>query len=51
MRKNIDSLTKNQWEVLLKLLKLRIIVHNKRLVTANLALPPIRDGQIEFSRL
>jgi len=54
MAKNIDSFTKNQWEVLNKLLKLRVTVYNKELVTVNVALPPVRnvgDTQIEFSRL
>jgi len=54
MAKNIDSFTKNQWEVLNKLLKLRVTVYSKELVTVNVALPPVRDTrdtQIEFSRL
>lgn len=50
-RKNIDSLTKNQWHVFLKLLRLRIIVYHKKLVRVNLALPAIKDTEIEFSRL
>ncbi|MFC2016219.1 recombinase family protein [Chloroflexota bacterium] len=54
MAKNIDSFTKNQWEVLNKLLKLRVTVYSKELVTVNVALPPVRgtgDTQIGFSRL
>jgi len=52
--RNIDNFTKNQWEVLNKLLKLRVTVYSKELVTVNVALPPVRDtvdAQIEFSRL
>ncbi|MFH1032214.1 MAG: recombinase family protein [Chloroflexota bacterium] len=54
LAKNIDSLTKNQWEVLNKLIKLRVTVYNKRLVNVNVSLPPARDmsvTEIEFSRL
>lgn len=48
---NIESLTKNQWQLLNKLLKLKITVYTKELITVNMALPPVRDTQIEFSRL
>ena len=54
LAKNIDRLTKNQWEVLNKLLKLKITVYSKELAIVNVALPPVsdtRDAQIEFSRL
>lgn len=54
LAKNIDSFTKNQWEVLNKLLKLRITVYSKELIAVNVALPPVRDTrdtQVEFSRL
>ena len=54
MARNIDNFTKNQWEVLNKLLKLKITVYSKELVAVNVALPPVRDTkdiQIEFSRL
>ncbi|MFC2006237.1 recombinase family protein [Chloroflexota bacterium] len=52
--RNIDSFTKDQWEMLNRSLKLKLTVYNKRLVTVNVALPPIRDTndmQIEFNRL
>ena len=52
--RNIDNFTKNQWEILNKLLKLRVTVCSKELVTVNVALPPVRDTrntQIEFSQL
>lgn len=48
---NIDNLTKNQWENLNQLLKLKIIVYSRNLVKVNLALPPVRESEIEFSRL
>jgi hypothetical protein len=54
LAKNIDHLTKNQWEVLNKLLKLKVKVYSKELVIVNVDLPPVRDTrdtQIEFSRL
>ncbi len=51
LAKNIDRLTKNQWEMLNKRLKLKVTVYSKELTTVNVALPPIRDTQIEFSRL
>jgi len=54
LAKNIDRLSKNQWEVLNKLLKLKVTVHSKELLTVNVALPPVRDtrdARIEFSRL
>jgi len=49
-----NNFTKNQWEMLNKLLKLRVTVHSNELVIVNVALPPVRDTrdtQIEFSRL
>jgi len=53
--KNIDNLTKQQWEILLKLLRLRITVHARDLIKVDVALPPIRDKvrdkEIELSRL
>lgn len=54
LAKKIDNFTKNQWEILNKLPKLRLTVYNNRLVTMGVALPPIRDTsntQIKFSRL
>lgn len=52
--KSIDQLTKNQWEMLNKLLRLRLTVFSRELVTVNVALPPLtdmEDSEIEFSRL
>jgi hypothetical protein len=49
--KNIDDLTKEQWEMLNQMMKLKVIVYGKDLVTVNVALPPVRDSEIEFSRL
>ncbi len=49
--KNLDHLSKNQWLMLNKLLKLKIIVHNKTSATVTVALPPINDTKMEFSRL
>jgi len=50
---NLDNLTKDQWEMLLRLLRLRITVHSKELITVNVALPPVvKDAtKIELSRL
>jgi len=49
--RNIDNLTKNQWQNLNRLLKLKIIVYSTNLVKVHLALPPVRESEIEFSRL
>jgi len=49
--RNIDNLSKNQWEMLNKMLKLKITVISKELVRVSVALPSIADSQIEFSRL
>jgi len=48
---NIDNLTKLQWEMLLKIMRLRITVYTKDLITVSVALPPISETQIEFNRL
>ncbi len=49
---NLDNLTKDQWEMLLGLLKLRVTVRSKELITVNVALPPVKDAtEIELSRL
>ena len=44
---NISNLTKNQWQVLFKLLKLKISVVSKELITVSVALPPIRETETE----
>lgn len=52
--RNINQLTKNQWGIINKLLRLRITVFSKELVTVNVALPPVidmKDSEIEFSCL
>lgn len=52
--RNIGRLTKNQWEVFNKLLRLRITVFGKESVVVNVALPPIletRDFETELSHL
>jgi len=49
--RNIDNLTKSQWENLNRLLKLKIVVYSTNLVKVNLALPPVRESEMEFSRL
>lgn len=50
---NLDNLTKDQWEMLLRLLKLRVNVHSRDDVTVKVALPPVvKDAtKIESSRL
>lgn len=49
---NLDNLTKDQWEMLLRLLKLRVTVQSKEAITVNVALPPVKDAaEIELSRL
>ena len=47
---NLANLTKEQWGLLLKRLGLRVIIHSKDEITVRVALPPIREGEIEFSR-
>jgi hypothetical protein len=51
--KNLDNLTKDQWQMLLAFLRLHVIVHGKELVTVKVGLPPVvRDSaEIELSRL
>lgn len=50
--KNLDKLSKDQWQMLNNLLKLRVTVYNKELMTVRIALPPVRDtAEIELSRL
>ncbi|MFC1958110.1 hypothetical protein ACFLVQ_00895 [Chloroflexota bacterium] len=52
--RNIGHLTKNQWEVINKLLRLRITVFSKESVVVNVALPPILktpDHETELSHL
>ena len=48
---NMDNLSKEQWEMLLKIMRLRITVHSKDTIAVSVALPPVRESQIEFSRL
>ncbi|MFC2059649.1 recombinase family protein [Chloroflexota bacterium] len=48
---NLDNLTKGQWEMLLRLMKLRVTVRSKKAIAVTVALPPVRDGaEIELSR-
>ncbi len=48
---NLDNLTKDHWEMLLRLLKLHVTVHSKELITVNVALPPVKNtAEIELSR-
>jgi len=47
---NLANLSKGQWELLLKRLGLKVIIHGKDDLTVKVALPPIREGEIEFSR-
>jgi len=42
---NIDSLTKEQWEVLGRLMDLRITVFGKGLATVDIALPPVGEAE------
>ena len=49
--KNIETLSKKQWEVLNKMLKLKVTVSSQDLINVSVALPPVRDSEIEFSRL
>jgi len=46
--RNIDSLTKEQWEIIGKLTSLKITVYDKELVKVNIALPPVRE-EAEFN--
>ncbi|GAI76127.1 unnamed protein product, partial [marine sediment metagenome] len=47
---NLAKLSKNQWEIVLKRLGLRVIIHSKEDITVKVALPPIRESEIEFSQ-
>ena len=49
--RNADSLMKAQWEMLLKILRFKIVVYGKELITVYMALPPIRHVENEFTRL
>ncbi|MFC1860044.1 hypothetical protein ACFLYC_00510 [Chloroflexota bacterium] len=49
--KNLNNLTKREWVVLNKMMNLKVRVYGRDLVTVNVALPPVRDSEIEFSRL
>jgi len=50
---NLDNLTKDEWQTLLRFLRLRVTVHTKEMITVNIALPPVvKDTtEIELSRL
>jgi len=47
---NLANLSKNQWEIVLKRLGLRVVIHSKDDITVKVALPPIRESEIEFSQ-
>lgn len=47
---NLAKLSKNQWGIVLKRLGLRVIIHSRDDITVKVALPPIREGEIEFSQ-
>lgn len=49
--KNIETLSKKQWEVLNRMLKLKVTVSSQDIITVSVALPSVRDSKIEFSRL
>ena len=49
--RNIETLTKKQWEVLNKMLKLKVTVSSQDIITVSVALPPVRDAAIELPRL
>jgi hypothetical protein len=47
---NLARLSKSQWETLLKRLGLKVIINGKEDITVKVALPPIKETEIEFSR-
>lgn len=47
---NLAKLSKDQWKILLKRLGLRVIIDSKEDITVKVALPPIRESEIEFTR-
>jgi len=50
--RNIEALSKKQWEVLNKMLRLKVIISSQDLINVNVALPPVRDdAEIELTRL
>jgi DNA invertase Pin-like site-specific DNA recombinase len=49
--KNIETLSKKQWEVLNKMLRLKVTVSSQDIITVSVALPLVRDAAIELPRL
>ena len=50
--RNIEALSKKQWEVLNRMLRLKVIISSQDLINVNVALPPVRDDtEIELTRL
>ena len=47
---NLANLSKDQWKLVLKRLGLKVIIHSKDDITVKVALPPIREREIEFSQ-
>ena len=47
---NLANLSKTQWQMLLKRLGLKVIIHSKDDITVRVALPPIRKSEIEFNQ-
>jgi len=49
---NLKNLTKPQWQMMLEMLKLKITIYDKDMITINVALPAVREEtKNEFSRL
>ena len=53
VKNNIDKLTKNQWQLLNELIKLRIIVYSRELITVEACLPtaPMTSSKVKFNHL
>lgn len=48
---NINNLSKKRWQLLLQMLKLKIVVKNRELANVKVALPPLINEEIQFSHL
>jgi len=47
---NLQNLSKEQWQMLLQMLKFKVVIENREQASATVALPPLRKGEFQFSR-
>lgn len=48
--KRVDNLSNEEWEALLKMLKLQITIHTKDYMTVKVALPSVKDTEFQFTQ-